>query len=312
VAGTIGGSTYGVAKEVNLHPVRVLGCDGKGSVIGVIAGLNWIIENGQTPGVVNMSLGGPTSDSLDIAVNNVIDAGFSVVVAAGNENSDACQVSPARAADAITVGATNSSDTRAWFSNYGTCLDLFAPGVSIKSAYNSSGTATAYLSGTSMAAPHVAGAAALYLQKDSSATPQNVTQFITNSATNGVINNAETGSPNQLLFLSSGPIPLQPTGTVLGGSPVFEWIKIENVSQYQLELYERATDVLVDSRVISSDVCVQTKCSVDPGFSLDTEVGQYGWRTRVYDEEPFGEWTDMLFFNYAEPQHFYLPLIIRD
>jgi subtilisin family serine protease len=312
VAGTIAGSTYGVAKGVTLHPVRVLFCDGRGEYSDVIAGLEWILTNGQSPGVVNMSLGGPISTSLDQAVNNVIAAGFAVVIAAGNSGDDACNYSPARVADAITVGATDSSDNRASFSNIGTCLDLFAPGVFIQSAYYTSDTISAYLSGTSMAAPHVSGGAALYLQDNPSASPQHVGQFITEIASIGRINGPGSGSPNRLLYVNLGPIPLQPRGIEFNDLPLFEWAKVAEVAQYQLELYDGTSNALLETGVFASDVCGPITCSVDPGFFLDTEVGQYGWRARVYDEEPFGGWTEMLYFDYAEAQNVYLPLIIGD
>ncbi|MER3425743.1 MAG: peptidase S8 [Thermoleophilia bacterium] len=200
VAGTIGGSTYGVAKGVTLHPVRVLDCNGSGSNSSVIAGLDWVTQNHIKPAVINMSLGGGASSALDTAVNNAINAGVTVVVAAGNDNRDACLYSPARVSAAITVGATTSTDYRASFSNYGSCLDLFAPGQSITSAWYTSDTATNTISGTSMATPHVAGAAALYLEKNPTATPSQVAGAIVGNATTGVVQSAGTGSPNRLLY----------------------------------------------------------------------------------------------------------------
>ncbi len=175
VAGTVGGVTYGVAKGVTLHAVRVLGCNGSGSNAGVIAGVDWVRANHTKPAVANMSLGGSASTALDTAVRNAIAAGVTFALAAGNENVDACNSSPARTAEALTVGATTNGDVRSSFSNYGACLDLFAPGSSITSAYNTGNSATASLSGTSMASPHVAGAAALYLQAFPAATPAPVT-----------------------------------------------------------------------------------------------------------------------------------------
>lgn len=200
VAGTIGGSTYGVAKGVTLHPVRVLDCNGSGSTSSVIAGLDWVTQNHIKPAVINMSLGGGASTALDTAVNNAINAGVTVVVAAGNDNRNACRYSPARVSAAITVGATTSTDYRASFSNYGSCLDLFAPGQSITSAWYTSDTATNTLSGTSMATPHVTGAAALYLEKNPTAPPSQVASAILNSATTGVVKSAGWYSPNRLLY----------------------------------------------------------------------------------------------------------------
>ncbi|WP_026174913.1 S8 family peptidase [Thermus igniterrae] len=200
VAGTVGGTTYGVAKGVRLYAVRVLDCNGSGTNSGVIAGVNWVAQNHVKPAVANMSLGGAASSALDTAVRNAIAAGVTFVVAAGNDNQDACLYSPARVAEAITVGATTNTDARASFSNYGSCLDLFAPGQNILSAWHTSTTATNTISGTSMASPHVAGAAALYLQQNPNATPSQVATALINGATTGKVTSAGTGSPNRLLF----------------------------------------------------------------------------------------------------------------
>ena len=202
VAGTVGGSTYGVAKGVTLVGVRVLNCSGSGTNSGVIAGVNWVTSNhaAGAPAVANMSLGGSVSSALDTAVNNAINDGVTFAIAAGNSNRNACNYSPARVANAITVGATTSSDARASYSNYGSCLDLFAPGSSITSAWYTSNTATNTISGTSMATPHVAGVAALYLQSNASASPATVRNAIVNNATTGKVTSAGSGSPNRLLF----------------------------------------------------------------------------------------------------------------
>lgn len=200
VAGTVGGSTYGVAKSVNLRGVRVLNCSGSGSNSGVIAGVDWVRVNRQNPAVANMSLGGGASSALDTAVNNLSNSGVAIAVAAGNSNANACNSSPARAANAITVGSTTSTDARSSFSNFGSCLDLFAPGSSILSAWHTSTTATATLSGTSMASPHVAGVAALYKQANPSASASTIRNAIVNGATTNVVTNAGTGSPNRLLY----------------------------------------------------------------------------------------------------------------
>lgn len=204
VAGTVGGSTYGAAKDVRLVPVRVLGCNGSGTWSGVISGLDFIV--GQhipgTPAVANMSLGGGANSSVDLAVRNVVSRGVLVVVAAGNSATDACTSSPAREPAAVTVAATDSVDQQAYFSNFGPCVDIYAPGVGIPSAWHTSRTATASLSGTSMAAPHVAGAAALYLQGTPTATPAATWGSLSNAATTGVIAGLGTGSPNALLFVA--------------------------------------------------------------------------------------------------------------
>jgi len=200
VSGTVGGSTYGVAKSALLRGVRVLDCNGSGSNSGVIAGVDWVRQNFIAPAVANMSLGGGASSAVDTAVNNLSNAGVAVAVAAGNSNANACNSSPARAANAITTGSTTSTDARSSFSNFGTCLDIFAPGSGILSAWFSSNTATATLSGTSMASPHVAGVAALYKLANPSASATTVRNAIVNNATTNVITNAGTGSPNRLLY----------------------------------------------------------------------------------------------------------------
>lgn len=213
VAGTIGGSTYGVAKGVRLVGVRVLGCDGSGTTAGVVAGIDWVTADHKSgaPAVANMSLGGGTSTAIDTAVRNSIADGVSYAVAAGNGNSvgvaqDACASSPARVPNALTVGATDSADRAASFSNYGSCVDLFAPGVGITSAWYTGSTATNTISGTSMATPHVAGVAALVLSTMPSAPPATVASTVTAAATPGHVVLSKTatraGTPNRLLFSS--------------------------------------------------------------------------------------------------------------
>jgi subtilisin family serine protease len=200
VAGTVGAAAYGVAKQVLLHAVRVLDCTGAGSTSGILAGIDWVTANHASPAVANMSLIGGPSSALDSAVAYSVKSGVTYVVAAGNFDTDACLFSPGRAAEAITVGATTSTDMRPSFSNFGTCLDLFAPGESITSAWYTSDFAIASSTGTSMASPHVAGAAALYLQLNPGATPADVTSALLSNATIDVVANAGTGSPNRLLY----------------------------------------------------------------------------------------------------------------
>jgi len=207
VAGTTGSATYGVAKNVTIHAVRVLDCNGSGTTAGVVNGIDWVTANHQSPAVANMSLGGGASSTLDAAVNNSVASGVFYAVAAGNETTDACTRSPARAADAYTVGATTSSDGRSSFSNYGTCVDIFAPGSSITSTWNTSDTATNTISGTSMASPHVAGAAALILDANPTWTPAQVATELTDTATCGVVGNPGSGSPNLLLYTLGGTDP---------------------------------------------------------------------------------------------------------
>jgi subtilisin family serine protease len=221
VAGTVGGSTWGVAKNVTLVAVRVLDSSGNGTNSGVIAGVDFVTSNHQAgqPAVANMSLGGGASSALDTAVTNAVNDGVTFAVAAGNESQNACNVSPARAAAAITVGSTTTSDARSSFSNFGTCVDIFAPGSSITSAWRTSDTATNTISGTSMASPHVAGVAALFLETNPTASPATVTAAIINNSTPNKVTNAGTGSPNRLLFslLTAGPTPT-PTPTPAPGA----------------------------------------------------------------------------------------------
>ena len=202
VAGTAVGTTWGVAKQANIAPVRVLGCNGSGSNSGVIAGVDWVAGNHRKPAVANMSLGGTNSTALDTAVRNAVNAGVTMVVAAGNDNVNACNGSPNRVAEALTVGATTREDRRSSFSNYGACVDLFAPGSDITSAWYQSDTQTASLNGTSMAAPHAAGAAALYLAANPSASPSAVNLALVNDAVTGVIGNVGSQSPNRLLQIT--------------------------------------------------------------------------------------------------------------
>ena len=204
VAGTIAGASHGVAKAARVVPVRVLGCDGAGMLSKVVAGLDWVARHHTAgrPAVVNLSLAAAASPTLDAALRSVIADGITTVVAAGNERKDACTVSPARVSGALTVAASDSQDRQASFSNHGDCVDLFAPGVSILSAGRASNTATTVMSGTSMASPHVAGAAAVLLSKDPALTPAQVGGRLVGSATTGSLSAVTTGTPNRLLFVA--------------------------------------------------------------------------------------------------------------
>jgi subtilisin family serine protease len=198
VAGTVGGAKYGVAKDVKLVAVRVLGCNASGSYSGIIKGVDWVTKYAAKPAVANMSLGGSTSSTLDAAVKRSIAAGVTFAVAAGNDNRDACGQSPARTPEAITVAATGETDARASFSNYGSCVDIFAPGVRVVSDSSKSGTGYATMSGTSMAAPHVAGVAALVLGANPGYTPKQVRDAMVANATANVVTDRRH-SPSKLL-----------------------------------------------------------------------------------------------------------------
>ena len=217
VAGTIGGVEYGVAKQARLWGLRVLNCEGTAPWSAIIAAIDWVTANHQSPAVANMSIQGGASDAVDAAVRRSIATGVTYAIAAGNFNEDSASTSPGRTPEAITVGATDAIDARAAFSNFGPGLDLFAPGVDILSASHTGDAQDAYMSGTSMASPHVAGVAALYLGGHATATPQQVRDAIVGAATGGVVAAAGAGSPNLLLY--SGflvpPPPTPPSVTVL-------------------------------------------------------------------------------------------------
>ncbi|UKA57137.1 S8 family serine peptidase [Arthrobacter sp. FW306-2-2C-D06B] len=208
VAGIVAGQTYGVAKSATIVPVRVVDCTGSGYTSDLIAGLDWVAANhvAGTPAVANMSIGGPPSPMVDAAVQGLISKGITAVVAAGNATTDACNTSPARVLDALTVAASDSWDRQASFSNFGNCVDLYAPGVGITSAGIASNTATAVMSGTSMAAPHVTGAVAALLSLYPRLSPSAVGTLLLSEASSGVVSGSSPGTPNRLLF-SAAPTP---------------------------------------------------------------------------------------------------------
>lgn len=209
VAGTVGGAEYGVAKNTTLVAVRVLDCNGSGTFSGVIAGMDWVAQNATGPSVANMSLGGGSSQSVDDAVQRMYDAGIPVIVAAGNgdrrgREQDACGSSPAGAPGAYTIGATSDNDSKTSWSNYGDCVNMFAPGAGITSAWYTNDTSTNTISGTSMASPHVAGIAALFLQSNATATAQQVYDAITESSTKNIVTNSRTTNNHLVYSLLSG------------------------------------------------------------------------------------------------------------
>ena len=207
VAGTVGGTTWGVAKGVSVVPVRVLNCAGSGTWSDVIAGIDWVASSTLRPAVANLSLGGSASTALDAAVAGAVGRGVTMVVAAGNNNLDACNYSPAREPSVITVGASNSMDSRSYFSNIGACVDIFAPGENVTSAWYIAADASRIMSGTSMASPHVAGVAALTLQSNPAASPAAVAASLVANATPNRLVSVGTGSPNLLVYSLGGSAP---------------------------------------------------------------------------------------------------------
>lgn len=281
VAGTIGGTTYGVAKQARLYGVRVLNCSGFGSYSGIIAGVDWVAANHKKPAVANLSLGGSAFASLDSAINRLINKGVVVVVAAGNDNANACNYSPARVPKAITVGSTTSSDSRSYFSNWGKCLDIFAPGSSITSAWHTSNNATNTISGTSMAAPHVAGVAALYLQINPKASVAHVTGAILNTATPGKVIGRGTGSPNRLLYSRQVFVPKtkKPSGTITIRKPTFTWTPVFNAASYRIQVYQGGTKLYTLN--VPKSACTANLCSFTPPTNLKYVTHKWRVQARV-------------------------------
>ncbi|MDH7515398.1 MAG: S8 family serine peptidase [Bacteroidota bacterium] len=282
VAGTVAGTNVGVAKNARLVPVRVLDCTGSGYYSWIIAGIDWVTSTHNGPSVANMSLGGSYSQALNDAVNNSVGSGVVYTVAAGNEHKNACGYSPASAADAITVAATTSTDARASYSNYGTCVDIFAPGSSITSATYTSTTSYATWSGTSMAAPHVAGVAALYLAAYPNLTPGDVTDAILNSATIGVLTNIGTGSPNRLLYSLITPLPPPPdapdglTANELSSSSIsIQWAdKSINESGFKIER-TTGNNLWAVIATVPADIVTYTDIGLSPSTNYCYRVLAY-------------------------------------
>ncbi|WP_433389018.1 S8 family peptidase [Micromonospora sp. KLBMP9576] len=305
VAGTVGGSAYGVAKGVQLVGVRVLNCQGSGTNAGVIGGVDWVTANAVKPAVANMSLGGGANASLDTAVRNSINSGVSYGLAAGNDSGgNACNTSPARTAEGITVGSTTNTDARSSFSNIGTCLDIFAPGSSITSAWYTNDTSTNTISGTSMATPHVVGVAALVASANPAWTPQQVRDYLVNNATSNVVTNPGTGSPNKLLYVVNGDTPpptndfsvsVSPTsGSTAPGGSVTATVgtattngSAQSVSLSASGLPSGATASFSPATVTSgasSTLTISTSASTPPGTYAVTVTGTAtsGSRTATY------------------------------
>lgn len=285
VAGTVAGTTYGVTRQVKVHGVRVLNCQGSGNYSDVIAGIEWVVANRENPAVINMSLGGPVSQAVDNAVNAAVSAGVTVVVAAGNENQTACESSPARATSVIAVGSTTITDGRSSFSNYGACVDIFAPGTDILSTWYTSPTATNTISGTSMASPHVTGVVAMYLSKNPQSTPAEVRQALLAGAVSGRLTGIQTGSPNLLantLYIlnqdnggggddGGGGVPPPPNEppTLVNGQPVTSLsgaAKSERV--YKINVPAGAANFKVNIQGSSGDADLYVKRGVLPTATI--------------------------------------------
>ncbi|MCY1022521.1 S8 family serine peptidase [Pyxidicoccus sp. MSG2] len=285
VSGTVGGTTWGVAKKVTLHGVRVLDCTGYGNDAQVIGGIDWVAANHVKPAVANMSLGDVGIQAIDDATERLIAAGVTTVVSAGNDSANACNYSPARTPNAITVGSTTSSDARSSFSNYGTCVDIFAPGSSITSASNSGNSSSTSMSGTSMASPHVAGAAALYLSANPTATPAQVRDALVNNSTPNKVTSPGTGSPNKLLytlFITGGGSDTTPPttsitspagGATLSGTASLSASASDNVGVSRVEFY-------------AGTALLGTATASPYSFSWNTTTvanGTYALTTKAYD-----------------------------
>jgi len=292
VAGTIGSKTFGVAKGVKLISVRVLDCSGSGSLSGVLAGLDWIGINNTGPAVANMSLGSSKSASLNEAVAKLFSMNINLVVAGGNSNADACNYSPSSSMEAITVGASDVNDARASFSNYGSCLDIFAPGVSITSTWYSSTTATAVLNGTSMASPHVAGVVALFLQENPELNSQQISEAVKNSSTKYAITNSKSLASHLLYSFNeetSLTVPAAPGNLVANFSSKIgiqlSWSD-NSSNEDGFEIYKSTNS---GSFVTIGRVNAQTISFIDNNF---TSGSTYTYRVVGYNSVGFSDFSN--------------------
>ncbi|MFI7498951.1 S8 family peptidase [Streptomyces sp. NPDC049687] len=262
VAGTLAGTVYGVAKKAKIVAVKVLNRQGTGSTAQIVAGIDWVTANAVKPAVANMSIGGPGDTALDTAIRNSVASGVTYAVAAGNESADASTRSPARITEAITVGATTSADARASYSNYGASVDLFAPGTAVVSDWLTSDSAATSLSGTSMATPHVAGAAALFLADHPTATPAEVQSALVASATTGVVTGPGTGSPNRLLRVGPGTAVAPPAGP-----------RFENTTDYAIKDFATLDSPITVTGVTgNAPAQLQVPVSIQHTFIGDLEI----------------------------------------
>lgn len=285
VSGTVGGNTYGVAKNVNLIAVRVLDCNGSGTTSGVIAGVDWVTQNRILPAVANISLGGGASFALDSAVQKMIFSGVATAVAAGNENKDACNSSPSRVADAMTIGASGANDSRASWSNFGKCVDWFAPGVGIASAWSTGDTDTNTISGTSMATPHTAGVAALYLESHPTDSPIAVRDALLGFTTKGIVT-ASSSDRNHLLYsfeLANGTGDyISPTASI--ASPANNSVVARRAS---VTIQSNATDNLAVQKVEfflnGSRICTDSVAPFTCVWKASAYSANVQFQTKSYD-----------------------------
>jgi subtilisin family serine protease len=301
VAGTVGGKTYGVAKQVRLVSVRVLGCEGSGSYSGMIAAMDWVVKNNRGPAVANFSLGGGRSDELNRALRNMIAAGVQASVSAGNDNNDACLKSPASTAEAITVGATTSSDARSSYSNFGACVDLFAPGSGIVSASRSSTTATATMSGTSMAAPHVAGVAALLLQESPGLSGAQLRDRVWAMATKDVVTGAQSENAHLLFSRGAAAAPEDPAPPPVASAPAAPAdlsLRLPALNRVDLSWTDRSADeegFEVERRLGSGAYALLARVGAGAASFSDTSVQRdqtYGYRVRAFNAAGASAYTD--------------------